>query len=118
MQRCLQLVHLIRLICNISVMDIRKVDLNLLVVLDTLLRVQSVSRAAEALDLSQPAVSFALARLRKMFDDPLFVRASRSMQPTPRVLQLARPLQSVLDSIKNDMLQPPRFDPRCESTFV
>lgn len=100
-------------------MDIRNVDLNLLVVLDTLLRVRSVSRAAEALDLSQPAVSFALARLRKMFDDPLFVRASRSMQPTPRVLQLAGPLRSVLDSIKNDMLQPPAFDPAIASrTFV
>lgn len=63
-------------------MDIRSVDLNLLVVLDALLRTSSVSRTGDELHMSQPAVSAALARLRKSFGDPLFVRSSHAMQPT------------------------------------
>lgn len=96
---------------DIDAMDIRKVDLNLLVVFDALLRELSVSRAAEALGMSQPAMSFALGKLRVMFDDPLFIRASRGVRPTPRAEQLAAPLQSVLDQIKSAVLQPPAFDP-------
>lgn len=91
-------------------MDIRKVDLNLLVVFDTLLRLQSVTRAAEALGMSQPAMSLALNKLRSTFDDPLFIRASRGVWPTPRAEQLAVPLQHVLDQIKNDVLRQPSFD--------
>jgi DNA-binding transcriptional LysR family regulator len=92
-------------------MDIRKVDLNLLVVFDMLLQKQNVSRAAEALDMSQPALSFALNKLRTMFDDPLFVRASRGVRPTPLAEQLAGPLHHVLDQIRNTVLQGPQFDP-------
>ena len=100
-------------------MDIRKVDLNLLVVLDALLRVRNVSRAAEALDMSQPAVSFALAKLRVVFSDPLFIRAARGMRPTPRAESLASPLQEVLDRVKSGLLAPPRFDPAAtERTFT
>jgi DNA-binding transcriptional LysR family regulator len=92
-------------------MDISRIDLNLLVVLDTLLRLRNVSRAAEALDMSQPAVSFALGKLRVVFNDPLFVRAARGIRPTPRAEALAAPLQEVLDRVKTDVLTPPRFDP-------
>jgi len=92
-------------------MDITKIDLNLLVVFDMLLRKQSVSRAAEALNMSQPATSSALNRLRTMFNDPLFIRATRGVQPTPRAQELAEPLQFVLDRIKNDMLQQSSSDP-------
>jgi len=92
-------------------MDIRKIDLNLLVVFDMLLRLHNVSRAAEVLDMSQPAVSFALNKLRAMFDDPLFIRASRGLRPTPRAEQLAAPLQEVLDQIRNKLLHQPGFDP-------
>lgn len=95
---------------DIRLMDIRKVDLNLLVVFDTLLRLQSVTRAAEALGMSQPAMSLALNKLRSTFDDPLFIRASRGVWPTPRAEQLAVPLQHVLDQIKNDVLRQPSFD--------
>src|SRR5258706_10593668 len=91
-------------------MDIRKADLNLLLVLDALLRLRSASRAAEALDMSQPAVSFALGKLRTQFKDPLFIRAARGMRPTPRAEELALPLQDVLDRIKTGLLMPPRFD--------
>lgn len=98
-------------ITDIYRMDIMKIDLNLLVVLDALLRQRSVSRAAEVLDMSQPAVSFALAKLRGIFDDPLFIRAARGVRPTPRAESLAVPLQEILDRVKSDLLAPPRFDP-------
>ena len=64
-------------------MDIADVDLNLLVVFDALLRTRSVSGAARTLGMSQPATSFALNRLRKMFGEPLFVRTARGIHPTP-----------------------------------
>jgi DNA-binding transcriptional LysR family regulator len=100
-------------------MDIRKVDLNLLVVFETLLRLQSVTRAAEALEMSQPAMSLALKRLRKMFADPLFVRGSHGLSPTPRAEQLAVAVQHVLDQIKNDLLRQPGFDAATtERTFT
>ena len=92
-------------------MDIRKVDLNLLVVFDMLLRLQSVTRTAEALGMSQPAMSLALNKLRTAFSDPLFVRNSRGLSPTPRAEQLAIPMRHVLDQIKNDVLRQPSFDP-------
>lgn len=92
-------------------MNIRQVDLNLLVVLDALLRLRSVSRAAEYLDMSQPAVSVALGKLRLQLKDPLFIRAARGMRPTPRAEALAGPLQDVLDRIKTGLLTPPRFEP-------
>ena len=91
-------------------MDIKDVDLNLLVVLDALLRARNVSRAAEALDMSQPAVSYALAKLRTLFEDPLFIRAARGLRPTPRAEALGPALQEVLDRVKADILKPPRFD--------
>jgi DNA-binding transcriptional LysR family regulator len=92
---------------DFSRMDIRKVDLNLLVVFDMLLRLQSVTRAAEALGMSQPAMSLALNKLRAAFGDPLFIRGSRGISPTPRAEQLAGLLQHVLDQIKNDVLRQP-----------
>jgi DNA-binding transcriptional LysR family regulator len=100
-------------------MDIRKVDLNLLVVFDMLLRLQSVTKTAEALGMSQPAMSLALSKLRTAFGDPLFVRGSRGLSPTPRAEQLAVPVQHVLDQIKNDVLRQPSFDPATtERTFT
>jgi DNA-binding transcriptional LysR family regulator len=104
---------------DITRMDIRKVDLNLLVVFDMLLRLRSVSRAAEALGMSQPAMSLALKKLRAVFADPLFVRGSRGLAPTPRAEQLGVPLQQVLDQIKSDVLRQPTFDPATtERTFT
>lgn len=100
-------------------MDIRKVDLNLLVVFEVLLRLRSVTRAAEALGMSQPAMSLALNKLRTALGDPLFVRGSRGLSPTPRAEQLAIPVQHVLDQIKNDVLRQPSFDPATtERTFT
>ncbi len=92
-------------------MDITDIDLNLLVVFDALLRTRSVSRAARQLGMSQPAASLALNRLRKTFGDPLFVRTSRGIHPTPFSESMAAPLEAVIDRIRADLLQQPTFDP-------
>jgi DNA-binding transcriptional LysR family regulator len=92
-------------------MDIRAVDLNLLVVFDAMARHRSVNRTAEAIGLSQPAASAALARLRTLFDDALFVRAGAQMEPTPRALELAPAVRRVVDAIQSEILQPAGFDP-------
>src|SRR5690606_29406393 len=99
-------------------MDISDVDLNLLVVFDALLRNRSVSGAARALNMSQPATSFALNRLRKMFGEPLSVRTSRGIHPTPYAESLRAPLEAILDRIRCDLLQPQRFDPSTEQRSV
>ena len=65
-------------------MNIKNIDLNLLVYLDVLLQERNVTRAAESLGISQPAMSNGLRRLRELFDDPLLVRTSNGMSPTER----------------------------------
>ncbi|WP_042955465.1 LysR family transcriptional regulator [Pseudomonas sp. G5(2012)] len=90
--------------------DLRRIDLNLLVILDALLSEQHVTRAAERLHLSQPAVSHALARLRDLLGDPLLVRAGASLVPTPRALEVMAPLGEVLAQVQS-LLAPNAFDP-------
>jgi DNA-binding transcriptional LysR family regulator len=90
--------------------DLRRIDLNLLVILDALLMEQHVTRAAERLHLSQPAVSHALARLRDLLGDPLLVRAGATQVPTPRALELVTPLAEVLAQVQS-LLAPNTFDP-------
>ncbi|MFI0350054.1 LysR family transcriptional regulator [Actinomadura sp. 9N407] len=96
-------------------MELGSFDLNLLVVLDTLLREQHVTRAAERLHLSQPAVSTALARLRKALDDPLLVKHGRSLVLTPRAEALKGPVREVLATVEQSVLRPPRFDPSTDA---
>ena len=91
--------------------DLRRVDLNLLIVFETLMHERSVTRAAEKLFLGQPAISAALARLRALFDDPLFVRTGRSMEPTARAQEIARLLSPALDSISTAVSLAADFDP-------
>ena len=92
-------------------MNISNLDLNLLRVLDALLRERNVSRAAERLALSQPAVSNALNRLRELLDDPLLVRVGRTMQPTPRALALEKPIRAALQQIVHSLGAGETFDP-------
>lgn len=100
-------------------MDIRNLDLNLLVIFDAMARHRSVIRTAEAVGLSQPATSAALARLRSVFDDALFVRAGSEMQPTPRALELAPAVHRVVETISTEILQQTAFDPaRAERSFT
>lgn len=93
-------------------MDISRVDLNLLVVFEALLEHQSVTRAGAAIGLSQPAMSAALAKVRVLFGDPLFVRASGGVKPTARAEALADPVRRVLQSVRSEVLPKAHFDPR------
>ena len=104
-------IKMIPWIVKIHAMDIRNVDLNLLVVFDVMVEQASVTRAAEALGLSQPATSAALARLRNLFGDPLFVKTGPAMRPTPRALELATPIRRVIGTLKEEVLQATGFTP-------
>jgi len=92
-------------------MNLKNFDLNLLRVLDMLLREQNVSRAAERLALTQPTVSNSLARLRLLFADPLLVRVGRQMQPTSKALALEGPIRSALQQIEQTLSAGETFDP-------
>ncbi|AOE84956.1 LysR substrate-binding domain-containing protein [Pseudomonas sp. TCU-HL1] len=91
--------------------DLRRVDLNLLIVFETLMHERSVTRAAEKLFLGQPAISAALARLRTLFDDPLFVRTGRSMEPSARAMEIFALLSPALDSISTAVSRAADFNP-------
>lgn len=93
-------------------MDIRKLDLNLLIVFSQLLVDQSVSTAADNLGLTQPAVSNALRRLRTALKDDLFVRTHRGMQPTPYAERLAGPVMAAIDTLRDALNEPDAFDPQ------
>ena len=79
--------------------NIRRADLNLLVVFDAIARTRSVTRAGSALSLSQPAVSHALRRLRELMDDPLFSRGKNGLVLTPRAEQCAGEVQLILEAV-------------------
>jgi DNA-binding transcriptional LysR family regulator len=87
------------------------IDFRLLLAFEAIMETRSVTAAAERLDMTQPGLSTALARLRRRFNDPLFVRTSRGMEPTPRAIELAVPLQEALMLIRRTMDRAPSFDP-------
>ena len=86
-------------------------DLNLIPYLVAMEDTRNVSRAAEQLGVSQPRVSTALGRLREYFDDPLFVRTSKGMEPTPRALAILPAARDALLRIEKGMLDVQDFDP-------
>lgn len=86
-------------------------DLNLMRVFLTVLHERSVTRAAQRLNLTQPAVSYALARLREKFDDPLFARTASGMQPTPVAFALAEPIERGMNSFAEAVNLRQRFEP-------
>lgn len=96
-------------------MNLRSFDLNLLLVLDALLREGSTIKAGERVGLSQPAVSAALARLRHALDDPLFIRHGQGLVPTDFARALAMPLRAELDRLEALLAPPPTFDPTAAS---
>jgi DNA-binding transcriptional LysR family regulator len=75
-------------------------DLNLLLVFDSIYKLRSLTIAGEQLGRTQSAVSHALERLRSVFDDPLFVRTSKQMRPTPKAEELAIPIRNALDTLQ------------------
>lgn len=83
--------------------QLRMVDLNLLTVFDAVMQEQNITRAAHMLDMSQPAVSNAVARLKVMFNDELFVRYGRGIQPTARAFQLFGSIRQALQLVQNEL---------------
>ncbi len=103
---------------GINSMNFATFDLNLMRVLDALLREGSTVRAGERLGLSQPAVSAALGRLRHALDDELFVRQGSGLVPTDYARGLALPLRQEIDRIEALFAPPSAFDPTtAEGTF-
>ena len=92
-------------------MDSKRLNLDLLVTLETLLVEQNVTRAAARLHLSQPAVSAQLNRLRHEFDDPLLIPAQRGMTPTAKAMELLDPLRQALDQVRATVATHKNFDP-------
>jgi DNA-binding transcriptional LysR family regulator len=95
-------------------LDLRRLDLNLLLVLDALFEEGSITRVGQRLQMSQPTVSSALGKLRSVLGDELFLRSSGVMRPTDRALQLRAPVAAVLQSIRVDILAYAGFNPDTE----
>lgn len=99
--------------------NLRSVDLNLLVALDALLSERHVTRASSKVGLSQPAMSNALNRLRGMFSDELLVRTATGMKATPRALELVEPLRQLLRQVERVLESDRGFDPTiAQRTFT
>lgn len=92
-------------------MNIAGLDLNLLIAFESLLDERHVGRAANRVGLSQPAFSNAISRLRVRLNDPLFVRTSRGMVPTPRAEHLSGPIRAALSLLRDTLEAPRAFDP-------
>jgi DNA-binding transcriptional LysR family regulator len=93
------------------VVNLSRIDLNLLVVLEAIVAEGGVSRAAARLNLTQPAVSHALGRLRELFDDPLFVRQGRALVPSALTRRLVEPLRHSLRGLDALLETGKGFDP-------
>lgn len=98
--------------------NISRIDLNLLVVLEALFAERHVGRAAVQLNLTQSAVSHALARLRELFADPLFFRTTGGMAPTERALELEPALREILGKTRQLVSAKENFDPRAANDRV
>jgi len=92
-------------------MHLKEIDLNLLRLFDCVYATRNVSRAAEQLDLTQPAASQGLTRLRGLLQDPLFVRGAGGVQPTPRADRLAQPVRQALASLEEALSENDAFEP-------
>ncbi len=93
-------------------MSFKKMDLNLFLVFDVIYSEGNLTRAAEVLNITQPAVSNALARMRLTFDDQLFVRSGRAMIPTPVARNLIAPVRQSLKQLRESFEQRGTFDPK------
>jgi LysR family transcriptional activator of mexEF-oprN operon len=91
--------------------ELRKADINLMVVFETLMQERNVTRAAEKLFLGQPTISSALNRLRALFNDPLFIRVGNRMEPTARANEIIHHLSPALDAMSVALSLTHDFDP-------
>jgi len=93
-------------------MNIRKQDLQLLICFDALAACRSVSKAAQMLNMTQPAMSNTLARLRQKFSDELFLRTRNGVTPTPKALELVEPVRKALEDLEIIMSPAQKFNPQ------
>ncbi|MGD2179691.1 LysR family transcriptional regulator [Lusitaniella coriacea] len=96
---------------NIDYVNLRQLDLNLLVALDALITEASVTRAAEKLDMSQSAMSYSLKRLRVILNDEILVRTSRKMEVTTYARQIGDRVRQILTEIQSTLLENEVFNP-------
>lgn len=94
-----------------NVIDLRRTNLNLLIVFEVLMTERHVGRAAVRLGLTQSAVSHALGRLREAMNDPLFVRHPKGVEPTPRAVELSPRVSVILESAKSVLSSATEFEP-------
>src|SRR5260370_31329210 len=87
------------------------VDLKLLMILDEVYKTGSVSRSATNIGMTKPSISIALAKLRNIFNDPLFVRTSRGMEPTPHAIAVMKPVREAIALVRSALGQQAVFDP-------
>lgn len=92
-------------------MNLKNIDLNLLVYLDALLSTRNVTQAAESMGISQPAMSNGLRRLRELFADPLLIRSKEGMNPTERALELQPIIREIVASVEMAVEPDKGFDP-------
>lgn len=105
-----KLLKLINSTTIIMFMNIKSLDLNLILAFDAVMRERNVTKAAQSLFMTQPALSNALNRLRHVFKDDLFIRGPKGMRPTSKALELAGAFRSALNTIEN-AINPAMFDP-------
>jgi len=95
--------------------DLSRIDLNLLVLFEAVMAESSVARAADRLNLSPSAVSHGLGRLRRLLNDPLFVKTPKGVAPTARAMELSPPISEVLERIRHVVSAADAFDPKRSS---
>lgn len=95
-------------------LNLRSIDLNLLPVFEAVMETRQYSKAAERLAMSQPAMSAAVQRLRDTLNDPLFVRTSKGVVPTPKAEQLYQDIQGGLSQLRQGLSQQREFDPKSQ----
>ena len=95
----------------LNAIDLSRADLNLLVLFDAVLTERHVGRAAERLNLTASAVSHGLGRLRRLLDDPLFLKTPKGVVPSERALELAAPIAEILDRVRTVVATAAPFDP-------
>ncbi len=98
-------------ISGIHIMNLQSIDLNLLLAFESLMDERNVTRAAKRIGLSQPAMSNALTRLRRTFNDPILVRSPEGMMPTPAAQALIGPIREALASLRAAIEEKPAFNP-------
>ena len=102
-----------------SSIDLNSIDLNLLVAFESLFEEQSVTAAAERMHIGQSAMSYALKRLRILFEDELFIRSGREMQPTIKAKAVAPGISAALQQIRQTLQSNQQFDPAtARQTFI